>query len=106
VRISWIDRNPVTSALIIGLSFVILLSLRELKAAETRKKNREEARNVLEAYTYKLRDRLEQETFQLHSTEQEINDLKSTRNEVSDWLNDWAEQAPLKELKEKKQKLE
>ncbi|PLW23081.1 hypothetical protein PCASD_10514 [Puccinia coronata f. sp. avenae] len=80
--------------------------LRELKAAETRKKNREEARNVLEAYTYKLRDRLEQETFQLHSTEQEINDLKSTRNEVSDWLNDWAEQAPLKELKEKKQKLE
>jgi len=80
--------------------------LRELKAAETRKRNREEARNALEAYTYKLRDRLEQEVFQLHSTEQEINDLKSARNEISDWLNDWAEQAPLKELKEKRQKLE
>ncbi|KAI9622478.1 hypothetical protein H4Q26_015159 [Puccinia striiformis f. sp. tritici PST-130] len=80
--------------------------LRELKAAETRKRNREEARNALEAYTYKLRDRLEQEVFQSHSTEQETNELKSARDEVSDWLNDWAEQAPLKELKEKKQKLE
>ncbi|OAV98567.1 hypothetical protein PTTG_01803 [Puccinia triticina 1-1 BBBD Race 1] len=80
--------------------------LRELKAAETRKRNREEARNALEAYTYKLRDRLEQQVFQSHSTEKETNDLKSARDEVSDWLNDWAEQAPLKELKEKKQKLE
>ncbi|KAA1133378.1 lumenal Hsp70 protein [Puccinia graminis f. sp. tritici] len=80
--------------------------LRELKAAETRKRNREEARNALEAYTYKLRDRLEQQVFQSHSTEQETKDLKAARDEVSEWLNDWAEQAPLKELKEKKQKLE
>lgn len=80
--------------------------LRELKAAETRKRNREEARNALEAYTYKLRDRLEQQVFQLHSTDEEINHIKTARDEVSDWLNDWAEQAPLKELKEKKRKLE
>jgi hypothetical protein len=44
--------------------------------------------------------------FQSHSTEQETKDLKAARDEVSEWLNDWAEQAPLKELKEKKQKLE
>ncbi|MBW0474568.1 hypothetical protein O181_014283 [Austropuccinia psidii MF-1] len=80
--------------------------LRELKAAETRKRNRAEARNVLEAYTYKLRDRLEQEVFLNYSTEAEILSLKIARDEISDWLNDWAEQAPIKELKEKRAKLE
>ncbi|CAH7667674.1 Hsp70 protein-domain-containing protein [Phakopsora pachyrhizi] len=80
--------------------------LRELKAAEVRKKNKEEARNALEAYTYKLRDRLEQKVFQNYGSEEEIKTLHETKDEISDWLNDWAEQAPLKELKEKKKKLE
>lgn len=81
-------------------------SIRELKAAETRKKNREEARNVLEAYTYKLRDRLDQGVYASYSLEAELQELHKARDEVSDWLNDWAESAPLKELKSKKTGLE
>ncbi|KAH9821291.1 Hsp70 protein-domain-containing protein [Melampsora americana] len=80
--------------------------LRELKAAETRKKTKEEARNVLEAYTYKLRDRITQDVYKSFSTEEELAALEKSREEVSDWLNDWGESAPVKELKSKKTDLE
>ncbi|KAG0144201.1 hypothetical protein CROQUDRAFT_80184 [Cronartium quercuum f. sp. fusiforme G11] len=80
--------------------------IRDLKAAETRKKNREEARNELESYTYKLRDRLTNSILIEFSTNGEIQNLTSTRDEVSDWLNDFGEIATIKELKSKKIELE
>lgn len=81
-------------------------SLREVKAAEQRKLAREEARNVLEAFIYKVRDLVEQASFVGASLEHERKVIKEKTEEVNEWLWDEGESAATKELKSKKNDLE
>lgn len=80
--------------------------LRDVDQAEIRKQNREEARNGLEAYIYRLRDTLEQADFVEASTESERVSLRKKLEEASDWLWDEGETAPTKDLKSAKSELE
>lgn len=81
-------------------------SLREIKTAETRKLAREEARNVLEAYIYKVRDLVENAAFVEASTAEEREVIKSTTESSNEWLWEEADEASTKELKSKKSDLE
>lgn len=80
--------------------------LRELDQAEARKRNREEARNSLEAYIYRMRDTLEQDSFVEASTEAERVKLRKQLEEASEWLWDAGESAPTKDLRAAKTELE
>lgn len=85
---------------------IVVARLRELRAAETRKRTREEARNTLEAYTYRVRDLLEKSEFTKAATKAELSAIGGLRDEVAEWLGDYAETASTKELKQKKADLE
>lgn len=74
--------------------------------AETRKRNREEARNGLEAYLYRLRDQLESAEFVEASTEAERVKVRKQLEEANEWLWDAGETAPTKDLKSAKSELE
>ncbi|KAL8277095.1 hypothetical protein RQP46_010523 [Phenoliferia psychrophenolica] len=80
--------------------------LREMKAAETRKLAREEARNVLEAYIYKARDLVDQSSFVDASLDSERKAIRDKTEAANEWLWDEADNAPTKELKAKKSELE
>ena len=80
--------------------------LREIKAVETKKLQREEARNVLEAYIYKARDLVESSSFEEVSTAVEREEIKAQTAASGDWLSDEADDASTKELKAKKSELE
>jgi len=80
--------------------------LRDLELAETRKRNREEARNGLEAYLYRLRDQLESAEFVEASTEPERVKVRKQLDEANEWLWDAGETAPTKDLKSAKSDLE
>jgi hypoxia up-regulated 1 len=80
--------------------------LREAKAAETRKLQREEARNVLEAYIYKVRDLVEDVTFGESSQEHERKVIREKTEAANEWLWDEGESAATKELKAKKSEIE
>lgn len=80
--------------------------LRDIDNAETRKRNREEARNGLEAYTYKLRDQLESAAFAEASTESERIAIRKKLEEANEWMWDEGETAPTKDLKSAKSELE
>lgn len=80
--------------------------LREVKAAETRKLAREEARNVLEAFIYRARDLIEQPSFIESSLESERKTIKEKTETANEWLWDEADSAPTKDLKAKKADLE
>lgn len=80
--------------------------LREVKAVETRKLAREEARNVLEAYIYKVRDLVDQPSFKAASLESERKVIEEKNEAANEWLWDEADQAPTKDLKDKKSELE
>nr|CRX79209.1 hypothetical protein ls5931a1_00047 [Leucosporidium scottii] len=81
-------------------------SLREAKAAETRKLQREEARNVLEAYIYKVRDLVEDVAFGESSQEHERKVIREKTEAANEWLWDEGESAATKELKAKKSEIE
>ena len=79
-----------------------------LKAFATSDKariQREEALNQLEAYTYKVRDLLEDEAFVAASTEDERAKLGEKSSEISDWLYGDGADAPKDELKAKHKEL-
>ncbi|CEQ42690.1 SPOSA6832_04532, partial [Sporobolomyces salmonicolor] len=80
--------------------------LREAKAALQRKLAREEARNLLEAYVYRVRDLVDQEAFVASSVEHERKAIRELNEKTGDWLWDEGESAATKELKDKKKELE
>ncbi|GJN93779.1 hypothetical protein Rhopal_006837-T1 [Rhodotorula paludigena] len=85
--------------------------LREAKSALTRKLAREEARNLLEAYVYRVRDLVdggsrESDAFVAASTESERRAVKELQIKTDEWLWEESEQAETKALREKKRELE
>ncbi|TKA54808.1 hypothetical protein B0A53_02617 [Rhodotorula sp. CCFEE 5036] len=85
--------------------------LRDAKTALTRKLAREEARNVLEAYVYRVRDLVEggsreSAAFLAASVESERKAVRELQQKTAEWLFDEGESAETKELKEKKRELE
>ncbi|GAA6001699.1 uncharacterized protein JCM10292_004998 [Rhodotorula paludigena] len=85
--------------------------LREAKSALTRKLAREEARNLLEAYVYRVRDLVdggsrESDAFVAASTESERRAVKELQAKTDEWLWEESEQAETKALREKKRELE
>ncbi|GAA5979281.1 hypothetical protein JCM11641_001981 [Rhodosporidiobolus odoratus] len=85
--------------------------LRDAKTALQRKLAREEARNVLEAYVYRVRDlldggNLESEAFVAASIDSERKAVKDLLEKTGEWLWDDGEGAETKVLKEKKRELE
>ncbi|ROV97813.1 hypothetical protein VPNG_08630 [Cytospora leucostoma] len=87
----------------------ILQSKDRLKAFEQSDKSRrqrEEALNQLEGFTYKVRDLLESETFVAASTEEERKTLEQKSNDASEWLYDEGADASKDELKKRLQGLQ
>ncbi|GAA5840368.1 hypothetical protein JCM5353_002503, partial [Sporobolomyces roseus] len=80
--------------------------LRDAKASLARKLAREEARNTLEAYVYRVRDLLDQPTFVSSSVESERKAIRELNDKSGEWLWDEGESAKTNELKDKKRELE
>jgi hypoxia up-regulated 1 len=81
-------------------------SLRDLEAAELRKKRREEARNVLEGYLYSVRDLVESAAFGEASKEAERQKITELQEQTTEWMWSEGDMAPTKDLREKKTALE
>lgn len=77
-----------------------------MEQAETRKKLREEARNLLEAFIYKSRDKLEGADLQQYATSGELSKIRSSLDQASSWIWDEGETAPTKDLRSKRTDLE
>lgn len=60
---------------------------------DKQKKLREEARNALEGFVYRVQDFLYDDTVQIVATEDEIEKFREKLSETSDWLYDEGEQA-------------
>ncbi|EGS23039.1 heat shock protein 70-like protein [Thermochaetoides thermophila DSM 1495] len=60
--------------------------LKAFDASDKARRQREEALNQLEPYTYKVRDLIEKEDFITHSTAEERAKLEKMVSETSDWL--------------------
>lgn len=80
--------------------------LREVKAFETKKLAREEARNVLEAFIYRVRDLVDQSSFVEVSLEAERKAIKGKTEAANEWLWDEGDTAATRELRAKKTELE
>jgi hypoxia up-regulated 1 len=80
--------------------------LRDLEAAELRKKRREEARNGLESYLYSVRDLLESASFAEASKDSERSKIKEVLERTTDWMWSDGDLAPTKDLREKRTDLE
>ncbi|GAA6060896.1 hypothetical protein JCM10212_000179 [Sporobolomyces blumeae] len=80
--------------------------LRDAKSSLQRKLAREEARNTLEAYIYRVRDLVEQSSFVSSSVDAERKAIRALNDKTSEWLWDEGESAKTNELKEKKRELE
>ncbi|KAL7317979.1 lumenal Hsp70 protein [Mucor circinelloides] len=65
----------------------------ELDALDTRKKLREESRNALETFVYKVQDFLYNDVVELVATESDIEKFRERLSEVSDWIYDEGEHA-------------
>ncbi|KAF1804289.1 heat shock protein 70 family [Mucor lusitanicus] len=65
----------------------------ELDALDTRKKLREESRNALETFVYKVQDFLYNDIVELVATESDIEKFRERLSEVSDWIYDEGEHA-------------
>ncbi|GAA5966979.1 hypothetical protein JCM3765_004420 [Sporobolomyces pararoseus] len=81
--------------------------LRDAKTHLQKKLAREEARNSLESFVYKVRDYLQhRQSFLESSIESERKSIRELNDKLSDWLSDEGEFAKTVELKEKKRELE
>ncbi|GAA6055037.1 hypothetical protein JCM3770_006706 [Rhodotorula araucariae] len=85
--------------------------LRDAKSALQRKLARDEARNVLEAYVYKVRDLLDGASeqgaaFLAASVSAEREKVRELQSQTAEWLWEEGEDAETKVLKEKKRDLE
>lgn len=77
--------------------------------AEKATRKREEARNMLEGYLYRLRDLLSGEElspFMLFSKPEERRKLEDKMNDAFRWLNDEGEKADLKDLWSRREEME
>lgn len=80
-----------------------------MEAEEAAIAAREEQRNIIEGYMYKLRDLLDsdsQHTFVKHSQESERRAIARQLKEVSNWFNTHADEAQTKDFIEKRSSLE
>ncbi len=80
-----------------------------MEAEEAAIAAREEQRNVLEGYLYKLRDLLEsdsQHPFVKHSQDPERRAISRQLKDVSNWFHSHAEEAQTKDFVEKRSSLE
>lgn len=75
--------------------------LKAFTIADKARLAREEALNQLEAFTYKIRDLLENEDFIAHSTEAERTKLAEQASTISDWLYDEGSDASKDDFKAK-----
>lgn len=73
--------------------------LKAFEASDRARKQREEALNQLEGYTYKVRDLLEDEEFAGASTAEERAALEKKNGDTSDWLYEGGVDASKEELK-------
>ncbi|GAA5888399.1 hypothetical protein JCM6882_008607 [Rhodosporidiobolus microsporus] len=113
VRLDAQQREPQDGGAAMGIDEKadIKKRLRDAKTSLQRKIAREEARNVLEAYVYRVRDlleggSLESEAFVAASIDSERKAVKDLNEKTTEWLWDEGEQADTKTLKEKKKDLE
>jgi hypoxia up-regulated 1 len=75
--------------------------LKAFEASDRARKQREEALNQLEGFTYKVRDLLENDDFVKHSTAEERASLEKKNSEIGDWLYGDGADATKEELKGK-----
>ncbi|KDE04159.1 hypothetical protein MVLG_05384 [Microbotryum lychnidis-dioicae p1A1 Lamole] len=80
--------------------------MREMKLAETRKLQREEARNILEAFLYKAKELITSSEFEGASQPHERKILEEKVASTNEWLWDEGDSAPTKDLKAKKAELD
>ncbi|KAL2129384.1 hypothetical protein VTI74DRAFT_7880 [Chaetomium olivicolor] len=80
--------------------------LKAFEASDRARRQREEALNQLEGYTYKVRDLLENEAFIKHSTAEERATLERKNSDASDWLYGDGADASKDELKAKLKELQ
>ncbi|EAQ84150.1 hypothetical protein CHGG_10554 [Chaetomium globosum CBS 148.51] len=80
--------------------------LKAFEASDRARRQREEALNQLEAYTYSVRDILGREDFISHSTAEERATLETKNNDASDWLYGDGADATKEELKSKLKELQ
>ncbi|KAL2160760.1 hypothetical protein VTH06DRAFT_957 [Thermothelomyces fergusii] len=73
--------------------------LKAFEASDRARRQREEALNKLEAYTYKVRDLLENEDFIRHSTSEERATLEKKNSDASEWIYEDGAEAPKEELR-------
>lgn len=65
----------------------------ELDIKDSRKKLREESRNALETFVYRVQDFLYNDVVEIIATEADIEKFRERLSEVSDWLYDEGEHA-------------
>lgn len=75
--------------------------IKAFASSDTARHQREEALNQLEAFTYKIRDLIENESFVAKSTEAERATLSEKASEASNWLYDEGSDAAKEEFKAK-----
>ena len=80
--------------------------LKAFAASDRARLQREEALNQLEGYTYRVRDKLEDEHFIIRSTESERTKIGEKSKAVSEWLYDEGSSATKEELKAKLKELQ
>ncbi|KAJ4307283.1 lumenal Hsp70 protein [Collariella sp. IMI 366227] len=80
--------------------------LKAFDASDRARRQREEALNQLEGYTYKVRDLLENEAFIKHSTAEERATLEKKNSDASDWVYGDGAEAPKDVLKAKLKELQ
>ncbi len=76
-----------------------------MSQAATRKAQREEARNAIESYLYRVRDMIEDPTFESVSKDAERSAIVAKTEELSAWLSDDGETADTSTLKSKRSSL-
>ncbi|RXG41980.1 hypothetical protein VDGE_07546 [Verticillium dahliae] len=79
--------------------------LQAFEASDKARRQREEALNRLEGFTYKVRDLLDSESFVAASTEEERTTLETKSSEASDWLYGEGADASKDEFKAKYKEL-
>ena len=96
-------------ALILGQTLIVLCRLTSIASYEKAKNAREEARNLLEGYLYRLSGFLSPEAENRalwdYGTEKERNIMQKLVTETFDWLSEHAEKAEEKILLEKRKAL-
>lgn len=71
----------------------VSLRIAELDIKDSRKKLREESRNALETFVYRVQDFLYNDVVEIIATEADIEKFRERLSEVSDWLYDEGEHA-------------